>query len=150
LKPIVSAGSSILIRGHRALFVGATALLGVAASEVATRTDAARYWLLLAGSALLMYVGDALSAVEARAQILSEASGVPIEKARYDKFRLMRPRRTLVLGVFGGALVAAGLVAPLPSSVRQSAVGSHGRLTCVAKQRNHGGLATYACTLMQQ
>jgi hypothetical protein len=120
---------SNLIRAHRALFVAATALLGVAASEVAGRSSETRYWLLLAGAALLMLVGDMLSSVDARARVLSAASSRPIDEAHLDLFGQTRPRFVCALGTVGVILIVAGFAVP-PSDAHKA---SPSILTCLAR-----------------
>lgn len=134
---------SSLIRAHRALFVAATALLGVSASEVAGRSNEARYWLLLAGAALLMLVGDMLSAVDARARLLSTASSVPINEAHQDLFGQTRPRLVCTVGAIGVLLIAVGLALPPPGTHKAAP----SVLTCVAHLRPAAVPTTYACSL---
>jgi hypothetical protein len=94
-----------------------------------------------------MYVGDALSAVEVRAQILASASEQSIADARYDKLGLMRPRLTLGLGVLGAILVLAGFAVSLPPPNRASSGRTTRMLTCVGRERLRHGAPVFSCTL---
>lgn len=134
---------SSLIRAHRALFVAATALLGVAASEVAGRSSETRYWLLLAGAALLMLVGDMLASVDARARVLSTASSVPIDEAHQDLFGQTRPRFVCALGAVGVALIVVGFAVPRADAHKAAP----SVLTCVTRLRPANLPATFSCSL---
>lgn len=136
-----------MIRAHRALFVAATALLGVAASEVASRSGEARYWLLLAGAALLMLAGDTLSSIDARARILSAKSSVPISETHHDMFGQARPRLIVALGVLGLLLVGAGFAVPLPSAPHEADRLGRSHLNCTATTRRVHIPATFRCSL---
>jgi hypothetical protein len=138
---------SALVRGHRVLFVAATALVGVAASEVAARSGATRYWLLLAGSALLMLTGDTFSTIEGRARVLSTGSSVPIAEARKDLFGQTRPRLLSAFMISGVLLVGAGFIVPLPAAHPISASRRLERFDCAVRQHSRRLETTFRCTL---
>jgi hypothetical protein len=144
---VSTSAVSIMIRAHRALFVAATALLGVAASEVASRSGEARYWLLLAGAALLMLAGDTLSSIDATSRILSAKSSVPISETHHDVFGQARPRVILALGALGFLLVGAGFAVPLPSSPHIADASRRSHLECTGAQRRLHFPVTFQCTL---
>jgi hypothetical protein len=134
-----------LVRCHRAIFVAATAMLGVGASEVAAGSGAARHWLLLGGSAVVMFVGDTLSSVDGRARTLAAGSNVPISEARSDVFGQMRPRVITMLAIVGVVSTAAGFTVPLPSaSTTPATTGSH--LRCVSVD-HRSVLRVFKCAL---
>lgn len=89
------------VAAHRFVFILGTALLAVGTSQLADGTGDTGSWLLSAGGALLMFVGDQLQDIERTSNDLSSSSGTDIGQARADLFSTRRPLLT------GGVLVAA-------------------------------------------
>jgi hypothetical protein len=138
-----AAGVSVLVGAHRALFVAATALVGVAASQVAGETDAGRYWLLLGGAAVLMLTGDMLSSIETQARVLSQGS-VGIREARNDVLIQSRPRTLVASMIAGVTLLVAGVVVPLPATHAKPQI-VHVTLTCHAHAHLKKTVAIIRC-----
>lgn len=92
---------------HRALFTGATALLGVGGSLLATDARLAANWCLVVGAALLMYVEDRAADIDLDARTLARSSSKPLGEIRLDVFLGRHPRSQTAQFLVAVAILAA-------------------------------------------
>jgi hypothetical protein len=83
-----------LARSHRSILVLGTILVSVSASLAAADGDEPKYWLLLLGGGVLLFVADSLSEFERTSRDLATSTGRDIKEIRADVMNSSSGRRT--------------------------------------------------------
>jgi hypothetical protein len=97
----------LMIGQHRALFTGATAVLGVAGSLLAEDARLVRNWLAVSGAALLMYGSDRASDMDRETRVLAKNSDKDLDEIRADVLDGKGARAQAVLFSAAGLCIAA-------------------------------------------
>lgn len=98
-----------VVRAHRSILIGSTILLAIAGSRVASDVWLLGSWLLILGSANLMYVSDMCSEVDSDARNLARVSHTDLSKTRVDCFRASVPNSAhFGLWILGSAIALCG------------------------------------------
>ena len=101
-----------VVKAHRSIFIGATAILAVGTSRIASDVGDTGSWLLTIGSALLMYFSDICSEIDQASITLARSADESAAKARADLFDAQAPRITLPGMAVGLSAVILGFLWP--------------------------------------
>jgi hypothetical protein len=101
-----------VVKAHRSIFIGATAILAVGTSRLASDAGDVGSWLLTIGSASLMYFSDICSEIDRASITLAQSADESTAKAREDLFDARAPGITLPAMGVGLLAVVIGFVWP--------------------------------------